>query len=199
MAALLEHDLLVISQKAKLIELTNEYRVRDEHGTDVGLIRQEGQSKARKLLRLVTSVDQFLAVSLTVYDADGRAVVALRRPPKLLKSRIEVTDGATGEVVGQIVQQNVVGKIRFGLEDAGGAPLGEIRAENWRAWDFSVVDTSGAEVGRVTKKWAGLGHELFTTADNYVLEMQPGVAGPLRLLLLAAAAGIDTALKQDSA
>ncbi|HEX2038398.1 MAG TPA: phospholipid scramblase-related protein [Acidimicrobiales bacterium] len=197
MPALLDHDLLVISQKAKLIELTNEYRVRDEHGTDVGLIRQEGQSKTRKLLRLVTSVDQFLGVSLMVYDADGRAVVGLRRPPKLLKSRIEVTDGA-GAVVGRIVQQNVVGRIRFALEDADGGPLGEIRAENWRAWDFSVVGPDGTEVGRVTKKWAGLGHELLTTADNYVLEIRPGVAGPLRLLLLAAAAGIDTALKQDS-
>lgn len=197
MPALLEHDLLVISQKAKLIELTNEYRVRDEHGTDVGLIRQEGQSKARKLLRLVTSVDQFLAVTLTVYDADGRAVVGLRRPAKLLKSRIEVTDGS-GVVVGRIVQQNVLGKIRFGLEDAGGTTVGEIRAENWRAWDFAIVDAAGAEMGRVTKKWAGLGHELFTTADNYVLEIQPGVSGALRLLLVAAAAGIDTALKQDS-
>lgn len=198
MAALLDHDLLVISQRAKLIELTNEYRVRDEHGNDVGLIRQEGQSKARKLLRLVTSVDQFLSVTLTVYDADGRAVVGLRRPPTLLKSRIEVTDGS-GAVVGRIVQQNVLGKIRFGLEDAAGAVVGEIRAENWRAWDFAVVDAAGVEVARVTKKWAGLGRELFTTADNYVLEVQPGVDSALRLLLLAAAAGIDTALKQDSA
>lgn len=138
MPALLDHDLLVIKQKAKLIELTNEYRIRDEHGTDVGLIRQEGQSKGRKLLRLVSSVDQFLSVSLTVYDADDRPVVGLRRPAALLKSRIEVTDGE-GALVGRIAQQNVLGKIRFALEDAGGAALGEIRAENWRAWDFSVV------------------------------------------------------------
>lgn len=195
MPALLDHDLLVINQKAKLIELTNEYRIRDEHGSDVGLIRQEGQSKGRKLLRLVTSVDQFLPVALTVYDADGRPVVGLRRPATFLKSRIEVTDGS-GTLVGRIVQQNVLGKVRFGLEDASGTAVGEIRAENWRAWDFSVVDASGVEVGRVTKKWAGLGHELFTTADNYVLEIQPDAPRALRLLLLAAAAGIDTALKQ---
>lgn len=196
MTSLLEHDLLVISQRAKLIELTNEYRIRDEDGNDVGTIRQEGQSRARKALRLLTSVDQFLPVELTVYDADGRPVVTLKRPAKLLKSRLEVSD-AEGRPVGRIVQRNVIGKVRFGLEDAAGAPLGEIRAENWRAWDFAVLDRTETEVARITKKWAGLGRELFTTADNYVLELGPAVTGALRRLVLAAAAGIDTALKQD--
>jgi uncharacterized protein YxjI len=196
-AALLDYDLLVISQKAKLIELTNEYRIRDEHGNDVGVIRQEGQSRARKALRMLTSLDQYLGVELALYDADGRRVVTLRRPPALLKSRIEVQDGS-GAVVGRIVQQNLLGKIRFGLEDANGMPLGEIRAENWRAWDFAVVGPNEVEVGRVTKKWAGLGREMFTSADNYVLELGPSATGPLRLLALASAAGIDTALKQSN-
>lgn len=197
MVGLLDYDLLVISQKAKLIELTNEYRIRDEHGTDVGVVRQEGQSRARKALRLLTQLDRYLGVELAVYDADGRRTVTLRRPPALFKSRIEVLDGIGG-VVGRIVQQNVLGKIRFGLEDAGGTPVGEIRAENWRAWDFAIVGQGGAEVGRVTKKWAGLGREMFTTADNYVLELRPEATGSVRLLTLAAAAGIDTALKQSN-
>ena len=197
MPALLEHDRLVVSQKAKLIELTNEYRIRDEHGNDVGVIRQEGQSMARKVLRLATKFDQFLSVNLSVYDADGTKVVGLHRGAAFMKSRIQVTGGG-GAPVGNIVQQNVLGKIRFGLEDAGGAALGELRAENWRAWDFVVSDAGGAEAARITKKWAGFGKELFTTADNYVVELSPGLTGPLRLLALAAAAGIDTALKQDA-
>lgn len=197
MPELLEYDRLVVNQKAKLIELTNEYRIRDEEGNDVGVIKQEGQSAARKLLRLVSSVDQFLTVRLSVYDAAGRKVVGLRRPAKILKSTVEVTDGSD-QMIGRIVQQNVLGKIRFGLEAVGGMALGEIRAENWRAWDFAVTDARGAEVARITKKWSGLGKELFTTADNYVLELTPAATGPLRQLALAAAAGIDTALKQDS-
>jgi len=28
----------------------------------------------------------------------------------------------------------------------------EIRAENWRAWDFSIVDRDGTEIGRIDKK-----------------------------------------------
>jgi hypothetical protein len=35
------------------------------------VIRQEGQSKARKLLRLVSSIDQFLTHRLSMYDAVG--------------------------------------------------------------------------------------------------------------------------------
>jgi hypothetical protein len=33
---LLERDVLVISQKAKLIEMTNEYLIRDPEGEEVG-------------------------------------------------------------------------------------------------------------------------------------------------------------------
>jgi hypothetical protein len=61
-----------------------------------------------------------------------------------------------------------------------------------------LQDATGAEVGRITKTWEGLARTLFTTADHYVLEVSPGVGGPLRQLMLASAAGIDLALKQDA-
>jgi len=196
MPELLDHERLIVNQKAKLIELTNEYKIRDEQGNEVGVIRQEGQSGLRKLLRLVSSIDALLPVSLSVYDAGGRKVAGLRRGATIWKSKIEITDGG-GAVIGRLVQENMVGKVRFGIEGAGGIRLGEMKAENWRAWDFAISDASGAEVARITKKWAGLGKEMFTTADNYVVELTPRVTGPLRVITLAAAAGIDTALKQS--
>jgi hypothetical protein len=39
---------------------------------------------------------------------------------------------------------------------------------------------------------------MFTTADNYLLDVSPMLGGPLRLLTFASAVGVDTALKQDS-
>ena len=90
------------------------------------------------------------------------------------------------------------GKIRFGLADATGQQVGEIQAENWRAWNFAIVDVTGAEVGRITKTWEGLAKTVFTTADDYVLDVKAGLTGPLRLLTFASAAGVDTALKQDA-
>ena len=195
---LLEADVLVVNQRAQLIELTNEYYIRDPDGNDVGVIRQENQSKARKLLRLVTKVDQFLSIQLGVYDAAGQRVLQITRPPAFLKSTLSVADG-TGVEVGRIVQQNVIGKIRFALVTPDGAPVGEIRAENWRAWDFAILDPAEREMGRISKKWAGLGKELFTTADNYVFEVsRSDLPLHVRQLMLATAASIDTALKQDN-
>jgi uncharacterized protein YxjI len=193
---LLKRNLLVISQKAKLIELTDEYRVRDEEGNDIGYIREEGQSTLKKAARLLTDLDQFFTHRLAMYDKDGTKVVELLRPRKIMKSRVEITDGE-GRPVGVIVQQNVLGKKKFGLQSATGEQLGRVNAENWRAWDFAIEDMTGQEVGRITKKWAGLLKEGFTTADNYVLEITGQVSDDLRLMMLGSAAGVDLALKQD--
>jgi len=195
--SLLETDRFVVNQKAKLIELSNEYRIFDVDGNQIGTIRQEGQTAVKKLARFVSSLDQFMTHHYAVYEADGTKVLELTRPRKIMKSRIEVKDGQ-GMPVGWIVQENVVGKKRFALQGPAGEPLGAINAENWRAWDFQILDPQGEQVGSVNKKWAGLGKEMFTSADNYVVEIDGSVAGPLRQMAVASAASLDTALKQDA-
>ena len=197
MSELLQRDVLVINQRAKLFEMTNEYRITDEAGTQVGTIREEGQSAAKKALRLFSNLDQFMTHKLAVYDASGTKVLEMVRPRKIMKSTVHITDGA-GREAGRIVQQNVMGKKRFGLEGPGGVAIGSINAENWRAWDYAILDPRGTEVGRITKKWAGLLKEGFTTADNYVLQVTGTVSPELRLVMVASAAGVDLALKQDS-
>jgi uncharacterized protein YxjI len=193
---LLERDVLVISQEAKLIEMNNEYRILDPEGVEVGAIRQEGQSKTKKLFRLLGDVDQFLTHRLSVYEADGTKLLEILRPAKILKSSIQIRD-AGGASRGAIDQENVVGKKRFALRGPGGEALGSIDADNWRSWDFAVHDARGAEIARVTKEWAGFLREGLTTADHYVLEITGPTSSDLRFLLVASAAALDTALKQD--
>jgi uncharacterized protein YxjI len=195
-ADLFTEPILVVNQKTKLIELTNEYGIFDQTGRRLGAVRQVGQSTARKALRLVSSLDQFLTHRLEVVDADGAPALALTRPAKVFKSRIVVED-AEGRQVGEILQENMVGKINFGLH-AGGRRIGAIKAENWRAWNFSITDDAGTEVARITKTWEGLAKTVFTTADNYVVQIHRPLDEPLRSLVVASALGVDTALKQDA-
>ncbi|HEX6207972.1 MAG TPA: phospholipid scramblase-related protein [Actinomycetota bacterium] len=195
--SLLERSRMFVHQKPKLIELTNEYAILGEDGEQIGFIRQEGQSKARKVLRFVSSLDQYLTHTYAMYDADGTKVLELTRPRKLLKSRFLVSDGA-GLPVGTVVQENVVGRKRFRLLGQSGEELGSFQAENLISWDFQILDPARVPVGRVTKKWKGLGIEALTTADNYMVEIDDSVEGPFRMLAVASAASIDTALKQDA-
>jgi len=187
---------LVVSQKRKIIEITNEYAVYAQDGSQLGAVVEVGQSGMKKAVRLLTSYDQFLTHRLEVRDNDGQVLLRLTRPAKVMKSTI-IVESPDGHEIGRLVQQNVFGKIRFGLL-ASGNEVGSLNAENWRAWNFALQDTAGVEVARVTKTWEGLLTTMFTTADNYVVHLHHDMPDPLRSLCIAAALTIDTALKQDS-
>jgi uncharacterized protein YxjI len=116
--SLFSEPVLVVNQKAKLIELTNEYTVMDQHGNQLGSVVQVGQSALRKVVRFLASIDQYLTHKLEIRDAHGRPVLRLTRPAKFLKSRV-IVERPDGQPVGEIVQQNVFGKINFAMTANG--------------------------------------------------------------------------------
>jgi uncharacterized protein YxjI len=193
--SLFSEPVLVVNQKAKLIELTNEYKVMDQNGNQVGSVSQVGQSAFRKIVRFLWSIDQFMKIRLEIRDAHGQPVMLLTRPGKIFKSRV-IVERPDGSPVGEIVQQNMIGKINFAMM-VNGQQVGAIKAENWRAWNFAITDAAGTEVARITKTWEGLAKTLFTTADNYVVHVHFRLPEPLASMALAAALTVDTALKQD--
>ncbi|MFC8124295.1 phospholipid scramblase-related protein [Streptomyces sp. NPDC057302] len=193
---LFTEPVLVVNQKAKLIELTNEYSVMDQSGNMLGSVVQVGQSTLKKVARFVSSIDQFMTHKLEIRDAYGQPVIQLTRPRKFMKSRV-IVERADGQPIGEIVQQNMIGKINFAIM-VNGQQAGAIKAENWRAWNFSIVDHADNEVARITKTWEGLAKTMFTTADNYVLQIHYQLPEPLLSLVVATALTVDTALKQDS-
>jgi uncharacterized protein YxjI len=188
--------ILVVNQKAKLIELNNQYSVFDQQGRQIAAVNQVGQSAAKKVMRLVSNLDQFMTHKLEITDQAGVVQLRLTRPAKVMKSTVVVSD-ANNQEIGRIVQDNMFGKIHFSLQ-AGGQTYGSINAENWRAWNFRIEDHTGTEVARITKTFEGLAKTMFTTADNYVVQIHTQLAQPLNALVVAAALSVDTALKQDS-
>ncbi|MBO4255226.1 phospholipid scramblase-related protein [Streptomyces griseorubiginosus] len=193
---LFSEPVLVVNQKAKLIELTNEYTVMDQNGHQIGSVTEVGQSTLKKVARFVSSLDQFMTHRLEIRDAHGQPQLVLTRPAKVFKSRV-IVSRPDGSPVGEIVQQNMIGKINFAMT-VDGQQVGAIKAENWRAWNFAIVDHAENEVARITKTWEGLAKTMFTTADNYVLQIHYQLPEPLLSLVVATALTVDTALKQDS-
>ena len=66
---------------------------------------------------------------------------------------------------------------------------------DWKGWNFRLLNKAERELGTITKKWAGIGKELFTSADNYIVAFR-GSAPAQAILLLAAGLAVDTIYKE---
>ena len=187
--------MLVVNQKTKLIELTNEYEVYDLHGQQIGAVVQVGQSTLKKAVRFVSNLDQFLTHRLEVRDATG--VVAGPHPT----GQVREEPGARSPAATACRSARSCRPTSSARSGSTWSPpvrsSVRIQAENWRAWDFAIVDAAGTEVARITKRWEGLARTLFTTADKYVVHVHFKLPEPLASMVIAAALTVDTALKQD--
>ena len=192
-SSLLDQETIVVKQKTKLFELRNQYQLLDMAGLPLGTVEQVRQSPLALLTRIFSDLDVALPMELEVRDAAGGLVLGLHKPWFRMTVAVSSADGT---VLGSIRKQMRLGKARFTLSDPGGGPAGEVRAENWRARDFTVLDTNGMEIARVAKQWAGIARELFTDADHYVIHVSPSAQGPARSLAIGAAWAIDIIMKQ---
>ena len=96
---LFTEPVLVVNQKTKIIELTNEYSVFDQAGKQLGAVRQTGQSTLKKALRLVSSVDQFMTHTLEVTDASGATPAHAHSAQEGLQ--VDDRGGTTGRLGGR--------------------------------------------------------------------------------------------------
>ena len=175
MSDLLSHDVLVISQKAKVIEMTNEYRVFDDAGNQIGTIREVEQSTTKKAVRLFSGVDQFLTHKLGVFDSDGQQVLMLERPAKLMKSKIKVSD-ADGTSAARSCRTTSSARSTSPSSMAGATGSARSMARTGCRGTSPSTTAPAWEVGRITKQWAGILKEGYTTADTYILQIEAEVS-----------------------
>lgn len=192
--SLLDGAAIGVRQRRKFFELRNQYDLLDETGATVGVIEQVGQSPFTFLARLFSDLDLMLPVTLEAKDASGASLLRLHKG--WFRLQVDATDPTTTARLGSVRKRLRLGKASFDVTTADGRLLGTLRAQNWRARDFALVDASGRELGRVTKQWRGLLTELATDADSYALTFPPDTDATTRRLLLAAALSVDLTMKQ---
>jgi uncharacterized protein YxjI len=128
--------------------------------------------------------------------SDDSPVLRLERGWRFLRSKIRIYDGQGG-LLGHFESKILTLGGGFHVYNAHGAPVADIKG-NWIGWNFRFLDAGGQALGLVTKKWAGIGRELFTNADNYLISLtDKGAAQPATAaLLLAAGLAIDALYKE---
>ena len=195
MTAALDRNLFFVREHVGMFKAANNYDILDpDTGDEILHCREPELGLVTKLLRF-TDYKRMTPFDVRVTTPDGQPVLQVTRGISIFLSKVEVAD-PSGMVLGGFQQKlfSIGGK--FELQDPGGHPLCTL-AGKWTGWDFRFTH-GDRELAHVTKKWAGIGKELFTTADNYILEISPEVpaGAPLRKLILASVLCIDMVLKE---
>jgi uncharacterized protein YxjI len=147
-----------------------------------------------KLLRF-TDYKRMTPFAIEIRTSDGQLAFSVKRGISLFLSKVDVLD-ENGSIVGHFKQKlfSIGGK--FDVLSADGTALCTLQGK-WTSWDFRFIQ-GGSEFASVTKKWAGIGKELFTSADNYMLSIDNSVSKDdnIRILVLASVLCIDMVLKE---
>ncbi len=195
MHAVLSKNQFFVKEHVGMFKASNNYDVFDpEHNQKIIECREPNLGFFTKLLRF-TDYKRMTPFQVEMRTPEGQKVLTVKRGISLLKSKVSVLD-ANDRVVGMFKQKlfSIGGK--FDVLNANGQPVCTLKGK-WTSWDFRFMKGE-TELAAVSKKWAGIGKELFTSADNYMLTVNQAVPAedPVRLLIMAAVMCIDMVMKE---
>ena len=186
----------LVKERVGFLKLVDTFDIYDPAtGAQVGIAR-ENVSVLVKVLRFLIN-KRLLPTTVEVREReDGRVLLSISRGITLWRSHVTVTD-SVGKQIGLFKSKVFSLGGGFHVLDNMQQPVAEIKGD-WKGWNFRFLTPDGNEIGKVTKKWAGLGKELFTSADNYVIALNETAAirPDAAPLLLAAGLAIDTVYKE---
>ena len=196
MNPVLNLNLFFIKEHVKLLKAANSFDIYNPETSQMVLqCQEENLGFFTKMLRF-TDYKRMTPFDIDIKTLSGEKILTVRRGVSIFLSNVEVVDGK-GMLIGKFKQKffSIGGK--FEVLDPNDVSLCMLKGK-WTSWDFKFVSADNSEFATVTKKWSGLGKELFTSADNYILQISKDVPpnSPLRQLILAAVMCIDLVLKE---
>jgi len=199
-SALFDEDLLVVERFTDLGRRWSDRSVLRADGTKAGTLRRGAPSAERPSagLRGLVHRDQPRNDFLELVDDRDAVVLTLIRPPAAARTTVEVRD-AEGRDAGRIVQQTLRRhETTYAFLGPSGRFLGDLRAEDWVAWDLRVVDSHARQVATITRDFAGLDMSRFSRPDDHVFRITEPVPEPLRTLVVACALSLEVAVRPDT-
>lgn len=196
--AMLNRSTYFVRERVGILKLSDTYDIFDPDSRAQIGIAKDKPGDLIHALRLFLGKEA-LPIKVFVYEGDNpddesKLLFSIQRGFTLWRSKVDVLD-KDGRTIGWFVSKILSIGGAFTVFDAEGVQIAMIQGD-WKGWNFSFKDASGSEIGNVTKKWSGVGKELFTTADNYMISLNQEYPPATNLLLLAAGLAVDTVFKE---
>jgi uncharacterized protein YxjI len=195
MHAVFSQNLFFVKEHTGIFKAANNFDIYHPESNQIVIeCREPNLGLFTKILRF-SDYKRMTPFHLELRTPEGAKLMTVKRGVSLFVSEVEVLD-EHDKLIGKFKQRffSIGGK--FDVMDAQGRQVCTLQGK-WTGWDFRFVQGE-REMAAVSKKWAGLGKELFTSADNYMLSIGAAVPAndPVRLLIVAAVMCIDMVLKE---
>ena len=187
-----------IREHVGFMKLSDTYDILDpETQAQVGIAKEKPGALIHVLRFLIGK--QLLPTKVFVYEGtnpedENRLLFSIQRGITLIRSRVNICD-SRGTIIGWLKSKALSLGGAFYVFDAADNQVAFVKGD-WKGWNFRFLDRSENEIGTITKKWAGIGKELFTTADNYMIALNQEPKPENAILLLAAGLAVDTIYKE---
>ncbi len=183
-----------IDEKVNFLKFENCYQIFNDKAENIGAIKQK-LTAGQKFLRVLLK-KSMLPFMLEIRNANNELEATISRGWTFFMSKI-VINGSNGNIAGTIQQKFTFFKPTFKIFNPSGTLIAEITGD-WKAWNFVIKDPSNVQIGTITKKWAGAMKEIFTTADKYNVNIDPGYSNKEnKIAILSSAITIDMVLKES--
>ena len=194
----LQKNIFLFKEHLGMFKASNNYDIYDPKTKEIILhCREKNLNPVYKIVRLfLTDLKALTPFEIDIRGVDGKRIIKVKKGLSLILSKIEVFD-ENDKLIGLFKQKffpNFYPKFEMFDEKEY---LVSILKGNLIGWNFEFLKDENT-IATVTKKWSGIGKEMFTSADNYMLEIKDTVdkADPLRQLIFAAVICIDMVFKE---
>jgi uncharacterized protein YxjI len=192
----LNKSLFLVKEHVGLFKAANNFDIYDPSTGEIVMeCREPTLGFFTKILRFDSRYKRMTPFDIQIRTPDGKRIIRIQRGVSFFLSNVIVTDD-NNHPIGKFRQKlfSIGGK--FDVLDKSDQMISQLEGK-WTGWDFYFKHNT-KELAHVSKKWAGLGKEMFTSADNYMLEISNDVPqnDDVRKLILAAVMCIDMVLKE---
>ncbi len=186
----------LVKEHVGMFKSANNFDIHDPSNGELILeCREERLGFFTKMLRF-TDYKRYTPFHIEIREPNGHSLIHVKRGVSVFLSSVEVMD-ENEQLIGRFKQKlfSIGGK--FDVLSSNDDVLCTLTGK-WTGWNFSFGH-EGVEFAHVSKQWSGIGKEFFTSADNYMLSIEPTVEedSPLRSLIMAAVMCIDMVLKES--
>lgn len=175
-----------ISEEVGATSLNEFFKIADpENGETLAVVEEQcttGQMIAKAFLDKA-----FLPVKLLMKTPAGEKILEITQPASFMCSVFTVKN-ADDKVLCVFKQRMSIFKPGIDVIDGNGQKLGTLDG-NWRFRSFQFKDNNANALASIRHQFAGLAKELFTTADDYELDIHGDSS--MTLISLAAVICID--------